>query len=145
MILDQRSDIEQFFLESMEQVKEEKRRQMETEMAAKQSHQQPEFLPLIEPGSKFSKKNYESQQTSTQSQQKITVELNDLDWADRETVLRLLFSKMNTGDSAGSWRDAMQGSRAGTRSRGTTDAGANQDLNRGFREDEAMYRQQMEQ
>lgn len=118
---------------------------METEMAAKQSHQQPEFLPLIEPGSKFSKKNYESQQTSTQSQQKITVELNDLDWADRETVLRLLFSKMNTGDAAGSWRDAVQGSRAGTRSRGTTDAGANQDLNRGFREDEAMYRQQMEQ
>jgi hypothetical protein len=61
MILDQRSDIEQFFLESMEQVKEEKRRQLETEMLAKQSHHQPEFLPLIEPGSKFSKKNYESQ------------------------------------------------------------------------------------
>jgi len=38
MILDQRSDIEQFFLESMEQVKEEKRRQMEIEMQAKQSH-----------------------------------------------------------------------------------------------------------
>jgi len=48
----------------MEQVKEEKRRQVETEMAAKQSHTQPEFLPLIEPGSKFSKKNYESQQDS---------------------------------------------------------------------------------
>ena len=126
MILDQRSDIEQFFLESMEQVKEEKRRQLEAEMAAKQSHQQPEFLPLIEPGSKFSKKNYESQQTSTQSQQKITVELNDLDWADRETVLRLLFSKMNTGEAAGSWRDAVTGSRAQTRSRdskGTTEHG----------------------
>ena len=95
-------------------------------MAAKQSHQQPEFLPLIEPGSKFSKKNYESQQTSTQSQQKITVELNDLDWADRETVLRLLFSKMNTGEAAGSWRDAVTGSRAQTRSRdskGTTEHG----------------------
>lgn len=66
MILDQRSDIEQFFLESMEQVKEEKRRKLEAELAQKTSHQQPEFLPLIEPGSKFSKKNYESQQTSTQ-------------------------------------------------------------------------------
>ena len=54
--------------------------------------------------SKFSKKNYESQQTSTQ-EQKVTVELNDLDWADRETVLRLLFSKMNTGDQATNWRD----------------------------------------
>lgn len=29
MILDQRSDIEQFFLESLEQVKEEKRRKLE--------------------------------------------------------------------------------------------------------------------
>jgi hypothetical protein len=29
MILDQRSDIEQFFLEAMEQVKEEKRRKLE--------------------------------------------------------------------------------------------------------------------
>jgi len=45
----------------MEQVKEEKRRQLESEMAAKQSHHQPEFHPLIEPGSKFSKKNFESQ------------------------------------------------------------------------------------
>ena len=33
------------------------------------------------------------------------MELNDLDWADRETVLRLLFSKMNTGDQATNWRD----------------------------------------
>jgi hypothetical protein len=29
MILDQRSDIEQFFLEAMEQVKEEKRRKLQ--------------------------------------------------------------------------------------------------------------------
>ena len=37
--------------------------------------------------------------------QHITVELNDLDWEDRETVLRLLFSKMNTGEPATNWRD----------------------------------------
>lgn len=114
---------------------------METEVAAKQSHHQPEFLPLIEPGSKFSKKNYESQQSSTQSQQKISVELNDLDWADRETVLRLLFSKMNTGDAAGSWRDAIPNpSRSQpTRSQGSRPTGygePNQDLNRGFREED---------
>ena len=35
MILDQRSDIEQFFLEAMEQVKEEKRRQLEADLAEK--------------------------------------------------------------------------------------------------------------
>ena len=94
---------------------------------------------MIEPGSKFSKKNFESQQSSTQSQQKVTVELNDLDWADRETVLRLLFSKMNTGDTAGSWREAVNASQP-SRSRGSKQTGdvngPNQDLNRGFRYDE---------
>ena len=129
MILDQRSDIEQFFLESMEQVKEEKRRKLEAEQAKKQPQQQPEFLPLIEPGSKFSKKNYESQQTSSQSMQKITVELNQLDWADRETVLRLLFSKMNTGEAATNWRDI----EASSRNPSQNSKGAA--LNQGFRED----------
>ena len=71
------------------------------------------------------------------------MELNDLDWADRETVLRLLFSKMNTGESAGCWREATSGSQP-TKSRGskTTEEGGRssnkQDLNRGFRE-EADY------
>jgi len=60
MILDQRSDIEQFFLESMEQVKEEKRRKKEAERNLQQSMMQPEFLPLIDPASKFSKKNFEN-------------------------------------------------------------------------------------
>ena len=32
MVLDQRSDIEQFFLESLEQVKEEKRLKLEEEL-----------------------------------------------------------------------------------------------------------------
>jgi|TARA_B110000285_G_C14785823_1_gene450711 hypothetical protein len=59
MVLDQRSDIEQFFLEALEQVKEEKRRKLQDELDKKQSQQLPEFLPLIEPGSKFSKKNFE--------------------------------------------------------------------------------------
>jgi len=60
MILDQRSDIEQFFLESMEQVKEEKRRKKEAEINLQNSMMQPEFLPLIDPTSKLAKKNYEN-------------------------------------------------------------------------------------
>ena len=67
---------------------------------------QPEFLPLIDPSSKFSKKNFESQQNS-QQKTKVTITLNDLDWEDRETVLRLLFSKMNAGEAASNWRDAI--------------------------------------
>ncbi len=39
---------------------------------------------------------------------KITVELQDLDWEDRERILRLLFSKMNTGESAADWRESDQ-------------------------------------
>ena len=89
-------------------------------------------MPLIEPGSKFSKKNYESQQTSSQSLQKVTVELNDLDWADRETVLRLLFSKMNTGEPANNWRDDDTSSRNPSQATGGSKSAA---LNQGFREE----------
>ena len=46
MIMDQRSDIEQFFLEALEQVKEEKRRKLEKMGIGKQK---PQFLPLIDP------------------------------------------------------------------------------------------------
>lgn len=42
---------------------------------------------------------------SRQPPQKITIELSDLDWEDRERILRLLFSKMNTGQSATDWRE----------------------------------------
>jgi len=49
---------------------------------------------------------------------------------------------MNTGDAAGSWRDNVPGSRQPTRSqasKATTEGGvANQDLDRGFREDDAL-------
>lgn len=92
----------------MEQVKEEKRMKLEEEFSKVQGPKHPDFLPLIEPGSKFDKKkNFESQhqQSSGMEQRKITVELTDLDWEDRETVLRLLFSKMNTGEPASNWRD----------------------------------------
>lgn len=62
---------------------------------------------MIEPGSKFSKKNFEQQnQISQQQGNKVTVELSDLNWVERETVLRLLFSKMNTGEAAQHWREA---------------------------------------
>jgi hypothetical protein len=40
---------------------------------------------------------YLQQDQASQLAQKITVELGDLDWEDRERILRLLFSKMNTG------------------------------------------------
>lgn len=36
--------------------------------------------------------------------EKKQVELADLDWEDRERVLRLMFSKMNAGQPASNWR-----------------------------------------
>jgi hypothetical protein len=46
----------------MEQVKEEKRRKKEAERNLQNSMTQPEFLPLINPTSKFAEKNFENQQ-----------------------------------------------------------------------------------
>ncbi len=47
----------------------------------------------------------ENEKAKESQEQRITVELADLDWEDRERILRLLFSKMNTGESATDWRD----------------------------------------
>ena len=94
MILDQRSDIEQFSLESLEQVKEEKRRKLEAARAA-------QLLKTQNKGGMQSMNdgmmNYMQNDQASEQLQKITVELSDLDWEDRERILRLLFSKMNTG------------------------------------------------
>jgi hypothetical protein len=63
MVLDQRSDIEQFFLEALEQVKEEKRLKLEEELQRQTGPRAPDFLPLINPNSKYSKKgNFEKSQ-----------------------------------------------------------------------------------
>jgi hypothetical protein len=83
MILDQRSDVEQFFLESLEQIKEEVQKRIIAEGKTKK-------LPMIgQKGKVYSDK----------------VELSDLDWEDRERVLRLLFSKMNAGIPPVKWRN----------------------------------------
>ena len=83
MILDQRSDVEQFFLEALEQIKDEVRKKMQAENRSKR-------LPYLnqEKGKAYSDK----------------VDLNDLDWEDRERVLRLLFAKMNLGVPPTNWR-----------------------------------------
>ena len=88
-------------------------------------------MPLIDPKSKFSKSNYEREQ-SVAEQAKKEVELADLDWEDRERVLRLMFSKMNSGQPPSNWR-LMDTSRSNNE-RGT--ATTKQRLNQSFREEE---------
>jgi len=62
MILDQRSDIEQFFLEALEQVKEEKRRQTEAEGGYQAT--EPQFLPLVDGNQRFASKAASFEQTT---------------------------------------------------------------------------------
>lgn len=65
---------------------------------------------------------------------KKSVELVDLDWEDRERVLRLLFSKMNSGMPASNWRVHEGTSHMGR----TTGYGSNKAnvLNQSFRQEE---------
>ncbi|CDW79859.1 UNKNOWN [Stylonychia lemnae] len=92
VILDQRSDVEQFFLEALEQIKEEIRKKIAIERKQRRLGQtMGTTLPGVEPENS-------NQQTQNQSKSYADkVDLNDLDWEDRERVLRLLFSKMNAG------------------------------------------------
>ena len=87
VIIEQRSDIEQFFLEALEQIKQEIRKKM--------SHKNKIQVDSIggTMGS-LGQTNGSNDQTKSYSDK---VDLNDLDWEDRERVLRLLFSKINAG------------------------------------------------
>ena len=91
MILDQRSDVEQFFLESLEQVKHESKgkKLANPSMSLPDLHEQSEQSVLNTTGRGAEAK----------------IRLQDLDWEDRERILRLLFSKMNSGQAATNWRN----------------------------------------
>ena len=100
MVLDQRSEVEQFFLEALEQIKDEIRKKNALEKKQKRAG----------PGGSIGAGASVSQDgagrpggvpgASADGSQKPfsdKVDLNDLEWEDRERVLRLLFSKMNAG------------------------------------------------
>ena len=89
MILDQRSDIEEFFLESLEYVKEEIKK---TQKHAK--------LPEIS-----SKINHITQETSKTRAFGDKVDFSSLGWPEKEKILRVLFSKINAGGAPSYWRN----------------------------------------
>mmetsp|Transcript_5618 Transcript_5618/g.4828 ORF Transcript_5618/g.4828 Transcript_5618/m.4828 type:complete len:229 (+) Transcript_5618:125-811(+) len=99
MILDQRSDVEQFFLEALEQVKEEVKRRKEQNRES--------TLPDI--NKSRSKQSFNRSGSSlfggASLNKNLSIKLKDLDWEDRERVLRLLFSKMNSGMPCSNWRN----------------------------------------
>ncbi|KAM3134649.1 hypothetical protein pb186bvf_013291 [Paramecium bursaria] len=85
MILDQRSDIEQFFLQAIDQVKNEIR---------KRNIQNKNKLPDIS--------------NKSQSIENHRVDINDLDLEEKEKLLRILFSKMNQGVPPTNWKSQLQ-------------------------------------
>ncbi|CAI2366967.1 unnamed protein product [Moneuplotes crassus] len=98
VVIQQRSDIEQFFLEALEQIKEEIKKKIAEE---KSKFRVPGSLGYTmgsmgkTMGSQDENKSYADK-----------VDLNDLDWEDRERVLRLLFSKINAGvHPSQHWKD----------------------------------------
>ena len=104
VILDQRSDVEQFFLEALEQIKEEIRKKISAERKHRRLNGMPNPAGPVPQTMPFEQNNSMSQpganpQSSQQDNKSYAekVDLNDLDWEDRERVLRLLFSKMNAG------------------------------------------------
>jgi hypothetical protein len=110
VILEQRSDVEQFFLEALEQIKEEIRKKIAIERKQRKVGGGPQ-QQLSATGSQMegaggtndgeedaSATGNQPTKNNTQSKSYAEkVDLNDLDWEDRERVLRLLFSKMNAG------------------------------------------------
>jgi len=86
IILDQRSEIEEFLLETLDHVKEEVRKQRANERKLK--------LPEISSRSKLESKRKDWDK----------IEFSSLDWEDKEKILRILFSKMNSGLLPANWR-----------------------------------------
>jgi len=101
MILDQRTDIEIFFLESLEIVKMEiKKRKVQDKDKTK--------LPIINNKIKSTQYSLVTEDPYTSRMKKLEeekVDIKDLSWEEKEKVLRFLFMKMNKGISPVRWRD----------------------------------------
>eukprot|EP01017_Pseudomicrothorax_dubius_P003474 TRINITY_DN10504_c0_g1_i1.p1 TRINITY_DN10504_c0_g1~~TRINITY_DN10504_c0_g1_i1.p1 ORF type:complete len:439 (-),score=135.84 TRINITY_DN10504_c0_g1_i1:162-1478(-) len=97
MILDQRSDIETFFLEALDQVREEIKKKHSARKIGGGGNQ-----PLRLPDIAKTSGSY-SEVASKLGKEK--VDIAELDWEDRERVLRILFSKINSGTHPMPWRD----------------------------------------
>ena len=103
-ILDQRGEVEQFFLESIEQVKEKKLEERESNYRKSMVEYNKKMREAGERGGgkfprirgrnlSFLDQPAESSKLPVNPSKK--VDLGDLTWEDRERVLRLLFAKIN--------------------------------------------------
>mmetsp|Transcript_19366 Transcript_19366/g.45329 ORF Transcript_19366/g.45329 Transcript_19366/m.45329 type:complete len:477 (+) Transcript_19366:132-1562(+) len=95
-ILNQRTEVEQFFLDALEQVKEEAKRQR-----LQQVQQQHDSVFMTQDSGARSgrlpdiKRDEEAHNNALQMARDSKVDIRDLGWEDKERVLRLLFARIN--------------------------------------------------
>ena len=92
MILDQRSDIEEFFLEAWDQVSKE--------VMERRKEHNPINLPDI---SKSSKSSLVSSEKNSEMKEK-RIRIKELDLEDRDKIMRIIFAKINAGTQPIAWR-----------------------------------------
>lgn len=101
VVLDQRSEVEQFFLEALEQIKDEIRKKNTLEKKQKRAGGGAAHggagASVSQDGAGGPGGLGGASADGSQKPFSDKVDLNDLEWEDRERVLRLLFSKMNAG------------------------------------------------
>ncbi|KAJ1639118.1 hypothetical protein T492DRAFT_571639, partial [Pavlovales sp. CCMP2436] len=91
LILEKRNEVETFLLESIEEVKENLARERPPAHRVAKSRVGRSLLPLITPADRKAISNLPRSLEQH-------VDISDLTWADRERVLRLLFSKINNSE-----------------------------------------------
>lgn len=108
-ILDQRTEMEEFFMESLEHVKNEmkkektrdlKRNQEKYKQSMREVLKNKTIIPHIRPLKPIKKDEaasilQSSLVPSTPGDSAEKVDIKDLSWSDKENILRILFSKMN--------------------------------------------------
>ncbi|KAL4487201.1 hypothetical protein ABPG72_017920 [Tetrahymena utriculariae] len=99
MILDQRSDIEQFFLEALDQVKEEQHSKFLIGQKSLQNDSQQSYS-----SSKIKLPSLNSRSYKHSLVYKNKIDVNQLEEEDKDRILRIVFQKMNSGIPPKPWR-----------------------------------------
>ncbi|KAL4439299.1 hypothetical protein ABPG74_016962 [Tetrahymena malaccensis] len=100
IIVDQRSDIEQFFLEALQKVKEQISQKYKIN---KRSHSNSSSLKLPELSIKSNQQVDDTKQQNNSKFYQDKVDVSDLDLEEKEKLLRILFRKMNIGVQPLTW------------------------------------------
>lgn len=90
MILDQRSDVEEYFLEAVDIVKEELKKKSSQDLLKQPSR----YTETLSKGKADSRGRFSSDK----------LDYNNLPWEEKEKILRILFAKMNSGIPPSNWR-----------------------------------------